>query len=296
MTVLITPLVDATSPRRLVWLASGADGRPLGTASLRLPPDEGHADLELDVHPAERRAGVGSRLLVEAAAAAAGRKGLRSVLTQPVDEGSPGDRFCVARGLRLVLRLTYTRLDLALPLPAAGADVPGYRLIHWEGRVSDELAETFARSRSAMDDMPMDDADYTPDPWDVDRLHAVADAVSHRGEILCVTAAQSDDGEIAGFTELVVPGDGRGDAQHYGTGVLPAHRGRGLARWMKAGQIARVRTRFPELGGLLADTADSNTAMRRVNDSLGYGFTHRSLLYQYDVGQGSTTQRRQRAS
>ncbi|XVV13682.1 GNAT family N-acetyltransferase [Actinoplanes sp. CA-131856] len=296
MTVLISSLVDASSPRRLVWLASGVDGWPLGMASLRLPPDEGHADLELDVHPAERRAGVGTRLLEAVVAAAAAQEGLRSVLTQPVDEGSAGDEFCASLGLRAVLRLTYTRLDLALPLPAVPADVPGYRLIHWEGRVADELAETFARSRSAMDDMPMDDADYTPDPWDVERLHSVADAVSRRGEVLCVTAAQSDDGEIAGFTELVVPGDGRGDGQHYGTGVLPPHRGRGLARWMKASQISQVRGRFPELAGLLADTADSNAAMRRVNDLLGYGFTHRSLIYQLDLGQGSTTQRRQRAS
>ncbi|MFC3744287.1 GNAT family N-acetyltransferase [Paractinoplanes deccanensis] len=282
MTVQITPLVDALVRNRLAWLASGEDGRPLGTAFLRLPPGGGYADLELDVHPAERRCGVGTSLLQAVVEAAGTRDGLRSLLTQPVREDSPGDLFCAARGLRRVLRLTYTRLPLDGPLPTH-ADVRGYRLVHWEGTVPGELAATFARSRSAMDDMPMDDADYTPDPWDVDRVHAVADAVSRRGEILCVTAALSDDGEIAGFTELVVPGDGRGDAQHYGTGVLPAHRGHGLARWMKAAQIARVRARFPALAGLLADTADSNAAMRRVNDSLGYVPTHRSLLYQHDL-------------
>ena len=52
---------------------------------------------------------------------------------------------------------------------------------------------------------------------------------------------------------------------------------------MKAEQITHVRGRFPELAGLLADTADSNVAMRRVNDSLGYLPTHRSLLYQADL-------------
>ncbi|MEV4344452.1 GNAT family N-acetyltransferase [Actinoplanes sp. NPDC049596] len=282
MSAQITPLVDPSVKNRLVWLASAGDGRPLGTASLRLPPGGGYADLELDVHPAERRSGVGTRLLGVVIEAAAAAEGLRSVLTQPVREGSPGDLFCAARGLRPVLKLTYTRFSLDASLPTH-PDVPGYRLIHWEGAVPDDLAATFARSRSAMDDMPMDDADYTPDPWDVERLHAVADAVSRRGETLCVTAALSEDGEIAGFTELVVPGDGAGDAQHYGTGVLPAHRGRGLARWMKAAQIARIHARFPALTGLLADTADSNTAMRRVNDSLGYRPTHRSLIYQYDL-------------
>jgi ribosomal protein S18 acetylase RimI-like enzyme len=283
MTLQITPLVDPDAPRRLLWLASGHDKRPLGTASLRLPPNGGYADLEIEVHPVERRSGVGSRLLAAALKAAAAQDGLRSVLTEPVEEGSAGDHFCAARGLRRVLALTYTRLALDDAPPPVTAGVAGYRLIHWEGLVPDEWVATFARSRSAMDDMPMDDADYTPDTWDVERLRTVAEAVSDRGDILCVTAALGDDGEIAGFTELVVPGDGSGDGQHYGTGVLPDHRGHGLARWMKAEQITRVRARFPALAALVADTADSNTAMRRVNDSLGYRRTHRSLLYQHDV-------------
>ncbi|MEU8664545.1 GNAT family N-acetyltransferase [Actinoplanes philippinensis] len=129
----------------------------------------------------------------------------------------------------------------------------------------------------------MDDAAWTPDVWDVARLHTVAAAVATRGEILLTTAAIGADGEIAGFTEVVLAGDGAGDGQHYGTGVLPEHRGRGLARWLKAAQIEEIRARFPKLDGLLADTADSNTVMRRVNDALGYRPTHRSLLYQVDL-------------
>jgi RimJ/RimL family protein N-acetyltransferase len=107
--------------------------------------------------------------------------------------------------------------------------------------------------------------------------------VARRGEILRTTAVIGADGEIAGFTELVAPGDGTGDALHYGTGVLPDHRGRGLAHWMKAESIAAARARFPRLAGLVADTADSNAAMRRVNESLGYRATHRSLLYRLDL-------------
>ncbi|MCO8270653.1 GNAT family N-acetyltransferase [Actinoplanes sp. TRM 88003] len=115
------------------------------------------------------------------------------------------------------------------------------------------------------------------------RPRRLAWLASDRGDILCTTAVVAADGEIAGFTELVVPGDGAGDAQHYGTGVLPEHRGHGLGRWMKAEQINRTRARFPRLDGLLADTADDNAAMRRVNDALGYRPTHRSALYQLDL-------------
>ncbi len=285
MSVLITPLTEPAvrsgTSHRLAWLAAAPEGWPLGSAFLRLPAVGQTAELDLVVHPAERRAGVGTRLL-DAVTAAAGERGLRGVLTGAVDAGSAGERFCVARGLRRVLALTYTRLALEGAPPQADA-VPGYRLVHWEGTVPDDLAETFARSRRAMDDMPMDEAGYLPEPWDVERLHRIADAVAQRGDVLSTVAAVAADGEIAAFTELVVPRAGVGDGLHYGTGVLPEHRGRGLARWMKADAIGRVRHRHPGLAGLVADTADSNVAMRRVNESLGYRATHRSLLYRLDL-------------
>ena len=284
MTVSVTHLIDpvqSESGRRLAWLASGHDGRPLGTAFLWVPAAEAVAELELTVHLAERRAGVGKRLL-RAATGAAAEQGMSSLRTEAVARDSAGEQFCRANGFRTVLALTYTRRPME-DGPAAAVPAPGYRLIHWDGMVPDELAGTYARSKRAMDDMPMGEAATAPEPWTVERLHFVAEVVARRGDILCTTAAVAADGEIAGFTELVVPGDGTGDAQHYGTGVLPAHRGHGLARWMKAEQINRTRERFPHLAGLLADTADDNDAMRRVNDLLGYRPTHRSALYQLDL-------------
>ncbi|MFB7592240.1 GNAT family N-acetyltransferase [Streptomyces sp. NPDC056169] len=161
---------------------------------------------------------------------------------------------------------------------------PGYRLASWRGTVPDDLAQTFAASRRAMDDMPMEDTDYGTVTWDVDRVRAAARAVRDRGDQLhTVVAIDTTDGSIAGFTELVVPGNGTGDGQHYGTGVLPEHRGHGLGRWMKAESIREAHGRYPDLGGLLTDTADSNTHMRRISDSLDYVPTHTTVQYQLDL-------------
>ncbi|WP_436756803.1 N-acetyltransferase family protein [Streptosporangium sp. V21-05] len=300
MSIQIVPLADphpSASSHRLVWLASDGDGAPVGSAFLRLFDREGQdhlAELELNVHPAERRAGVGSELLARAVAGA-GSEGRRCVLAQ-AGAGTPGDLFLAARGFRKVLTLTYARLALAnatvdtaasahASVDAAAVSPPaGYRLRSWDGTVPDELADTFTASRRAMDDMPMDDTDYGVVVWDVERVRAAAKAIADRGESLhTVVAVDESDGSIAGFTELVVPGDGKGDGQHYGTGVLPEHRGHGLARWMKAEAIRQARERHPDLGGLLADTADSNTHMRAVNDSLGYRPTHRTFQYQLDL-------------
>ncbi|MFE0800197.1 GNAT family N-acetyltransferase [Streptomyces sp. NPDC058812] len=293
MSLRITPLTDPTHgphDRRLAWLASDADSTPVGTAFLRLFTSAGQehlAELSLHVHPVERRKSVGTRL-VDAAVAAARDNTRRRVVAQS-EAGSPGDHFLSARGFRKVLTLRFARLPLAdVDVTALDEIVerpcPGYRLVSWQGTVPDDLARTFAASRRAMDDMPMDDADHGIVVWDVDRVRAAAKAIDDRGDHLhTVVAIDTSDDSIAGFTELVVPGDGTGDGQHYGTGVLPEHRGHGLARWMKAESIRQARQNHPELGGLLTDTADSNTYMRRVNDGLGYAPTHTTLQYQLDL-------------
>ncbi|GCB52810.1 GNAT family N-acetyltransferase [Streptomyces sp. NL15-2K] len=293
MSLRITPLTDpeaGASSRRLAWLAAGADGAPLGSAFLRLFTKEGQehlAELELAVHVTERRRGVGTRLL-EAAVAAARAEGRRSLLAQ-AEHASPADLFLAARGFRRVLGLTYARLALAGADHAAIEELaraprPGYRLTEWDGVVPDELALSYADSRRAMDDMPMEGTDYGRVVWDVERIVAAAEAVAKRGDLLHTMAAVDvSDGSVVGFSELVVPGDGRGDGQHYGTAVLPEHRGHGLARWMKAASILRARARHPELARLCTDTADSNAPMRAVNDALGYVPTRRAVEYQLDL-------------
>lgn len=292
MSLHITPLTDpAHGPhgRRLAWLASDADSIPVGTAFLRLfDGGQQHlAELDLRVHPAERRNGVGSRLL-NTSVATARDHARRCVLAQAEAE-SPGDHFLAARGFRKVLTLRYTRLPLADVDTAVLTEIverphPGYQLTSWQGTVPDALSQTFAASRRAMDDMPMDDTDYGTVTWDVNRVRAAAKAVEQRGDHLhTVVAIDTATGSIAGFTELVIPGNGAGDGRHYGTGVLPEHRGHGLGRWMKAESIRQAHQDYPELGGLLTDTADSNTHMRRINDGLGYVPTHTTHQHQLDL-------------
>ncbi|WP_127355293.1 GNAT family N-acetyltransferase [Actinacidiphila soli] len=287
MPIRLTPL---THPDRLVWLAADPAGHPVGSAFLRLfdRPGQDHlAELELAVHPADRRHGTGTQLLT-AAITAAREAGKRCVIAQAVAD-SPGAHFLPGHGFRRVLTLTYARLalaeaDIAALTAAVARPHPGYHLVSWDGTVPDHLAQTYADSRHAMDDMPMDDTDFGTVTWDIPRLRAVAQAVADRGDHLHTVAAlhQPTDAIVA-FTELVVPGDGTGDAQHYGTAVLPAHRGHGLAAWLKAQSILHARTHHPALTGLLTDTADSNTYMRRINDALGYAPTHRTITYQLDL-------------
>ena len=270
----LTPLTDPDYrpfSRRIAWLAADADGNPVGSAFLRLNSRESQAhlaELQLNVHPAERRRGVGSQLLGAVVSAAHDHE-VRTLLADATAD-SPADRFLQHHDFAIGLTLVYARLRLADAHPAV-PDVPGYRLISWRGVVPDELAQTFTDARSGMNDAPSGDIAYEADPWDVERTWHAAQVIEERGDRLTTVAAVDDStGAIIGFTELVVPGDGKGDAQHYGTAVLPEHRGHGLALWMKAEQILETRVRFPDLAGLLTDTGDTNGPMRRINSRLGY--------------------------
>jgi GNAT superfamily N-acetyltransferase len=196
---------------------------------------------------------------------------------------SPGDHFLAKHGFTVGLTLVFTWLPLrdsavpGIPAPA------GYRLVTWHGAPPDELIESFTVTRAAMNDAPVGDISYGVETWDVERSRFVAEVVAQRGDHLHTVAAIHDaTGEVVAFTELVVPGEGRGDAQNYGTAVRTAHRGHGLARWIKAEQVRLIRIAYPELSGLLTDTAESNQAMRRVNDALGYQVTHRTHRFRLD--------------
>ena len=88
---------------REVWLAAGQDGdgarRPvLGWYRLELPERENQdrANLDLFVHPAERRRGLGTALLRHAAERAAGHG--RSVLAGATRDGTPGAAFARSAG------------------------------------------------------------------------------------------------------------------------------------------------------------------------------------------------------
>ncbi|MFF4343669.1 GNAT family N-acetyltransferase [Kitasatospora sp. NPDC001540] len=299
MTFRLTALTDpAGGPRsrRLAWLAAAPDGTPLGSAFLRLFTSPGQAhlcELTLDVHPAERRRGAGSALL--AAAVAAAREDGRGALLAQAVEGSPGDAFLTARGFERALVLDFGRLDLtaaatapgpaAAPAPAPAVELPpGYRLVSWVGSCPGEWLTAFTRSRTAMDDMPMGDTGFGTVVWDEERVLSAARAVADRGELLhTVAVLETATGELVGFSELVLPADRSGDAQHYGTAVQPAHRRRGLARAMKAEAIRWTRAEHPGITGLLTDTAEHNTGMLAVNRALGYRSTHRSVEFRLSL-------------
>lgn len=274
---------------RLTWLATGADGCPVGVAGLRLftSPGRDHlAELELHVDPAHRRLGTGS-LLLAAVVAACRAEDRRSLIVEAAAD-SPGDAFCQKRNFRQALALNHLilhldQLDEATVLQVAEAEYPGYRLTGWTGTVPDDLAAAFATAKNAMNDMPVGDLDYGTEHWDADRVRAMAQVIADRGDTLLTLAAVHDDGAMAGYTEILLPQGAAPRAQQYDTAVVPAHRGHGLGLWIKTAMVRRLRAEHPGVAEIETDCAEDNVHMLAVNHRLGFRSYRRTREFQLDV-------------
>ena len=283
---LTTP---ASGSRLVLWLVRGTRSDPVATAVLRLfsQPGRGEvAEVEMTVHPAHRRMGAGSRLL-STVTEAARTAGCRSMVTE-VAAGTSAERFLINRDFSPVVRLTWLRLALA-EVPEAIhklPDVPhaGYRLVSWDGTVPDDLAAGYARARQDTAGLPAGTPGAGGAVWDEARLRERAGVVERRGErLLTVAAVREADGEVAGFTELVVPVALEGRARQHDTAVLPGDRGHGLGLWLKAGMLRRVGAEHPGVTEIETGTAADNRHMLAVNTALGFRPQRRTVKFRLDL-------------
>ncbi|MGW7331280.1 GNAT family N-acetyltransferase [Streptomyces sp. NPDC054840] len=272
--------------RAALWAADGGTG----VAALILFTDEANAHTAfldvLAVRPDMRRRGLG-RALWEQVRAELLAHGRTSVSTL-VDLGGPGEAFAQSLGFGNVLPMAWYEQDVTRPQDPAGAGAPvpvapGYELRAWHGLVPDDWAAPLATAHGAMGDAPTGDIDEKAEPWTPQRLHAAHQLVLDRGGEITTAAAVTPRGEVAAYTELVLPDPAGPRALQYDTVVAPAHRGHGLGRAVKLHMLEQARHRYPALRRIATTVADENTAMRAVNASLGYRLHRPAAYYQLSL-------------
>jgi len=268
--------------RHLLWEAV-QDGDVIGVGYARLPHEPGRAG-EIDVHvrPDRRRLGAGSRLLAVAAEQLRAG-GARTVLAQ-VMAGTPAVPFLESHHFRCVLTLqelmlSVRELDPARLRALAESGPAAYRVIRWRGNAPEVFAQEFAAAKVATAEPPAGEQMN----WDVERVREMAEMVAKRGDDLYTVAALHDDGSIAGFTEMVVPGAQPWRAIQHDTTVVPEHRGRRIGIWLKATMLEWLRAERPEVAEVETDNADDNRHMLAVNEELGFRRFRESREYLADL-------------
>jgi GNAT superfamily N-acetyltransferase/RimJ/RimL family protein N-acetyltransferase len=261
-----------------VWLAT-EEGSAAGWYRLEMPARENldQASLNLIVHPAERRRGVGLALLRHAASRAAAHG--RTVLNAGAREGSPGEAFARSLGAKPGLVEIQRVLEIGqleqgklarLRGPAERA-AAGYSLVSWVGPVPEEFIEHAAAAYDAMSDAPRD-PETVAAQWDAQRVRErINDVRPQLGMRDYTVAARHDDtGELAALTEMSVDPGNPGWGHQLYTVVTRKHRGHRLGLLLKIAMMQLLATTEPQLERITTWNAQSNEHMIAVNEALGY--------------------------
>jgi GNAT superfamily N-acetyltransferase/predicted GNAT family acetyltransferase len=220
---------------------------------------------DLAVLPPYRRRGIGTALLEELRSAAR-EVGASSFFGHHWSED--GRAFAAHVGARDDHRDVRATLDLRtaeLPEPAVPA---GWRLVTWVGAAPEDLLESYARARDAINDAPMPDGSEAPTITAPD-VRELEETAAKRGREVRATVAIDDRNEVAGFTDLrLTPGDTTASTDD--TAVAAWARGQGIGRAVKVESLRRLRADHPQVETVTTMNAEHNAAMRHINTSVGF--------------------------
>jgi hypothetical protein len=171
-------------------------------------------------------------------------------------------------GAAVTYREVRSLLRLPLPEGIAAQPVDGYSLCSWVGAAPDELLDSFARARDAINDAP--GFDDEPEVWTAARVRDLEAALAKRDRDVRVTVALDPGVEVTAFTELRISHAAGSVAGTEDTATVTKHRRRGLGRWVKLESLRRLQQDRPDVRLVSTSNAEENEAIRSLNRSLGF--------------------------
>lgn len=268
-------------------LAGRVDGVVVASGELKLPvlDNTDHAGIGAWTHPDHRGRGYGSAMLarLEQLSRHEGRTVLDAEACYPYDAppdggGHPYADFLVRRGYRYGIGDVNRRLDLPvsdeLLAELAAKAAPhhaAYTLKSFVGPVPDDLAVAYAAlSASLITEAPLGELEREPENPDVSVLRANEETLARQGRTKYTTVATADDGELAGFTDLIMSEHDPGRVFQWGTLVPRAHRGHRLGLALKVANLGFLQALRPDARLVTTYNAEVNRHMIGVNERLGF--------------------------
>lgn len=270
-----SPLATTTT-----WISWQDDReRIVGRGQLVLPTSGANEHLgqaTIEVLPEARGRHLG-RALLAAIAAALRAADRRVLIVKTTDRVPAGARFMEKLGAEAGLAAHAQQLAIAdldrerIGRWCAAGPHTDYELVLWDGPYPDADLEAIAALMEVMNTQPHGGLSVERQAVTAAMLRQVERALATQGARRWTLAARERaTGRLAGFTEMMwMPSKPHLLLQTH-TGVVPEHRGRGLARWLKAELLDHVPPRCPESRFVRTSNADTNAAMLKVNAELGF--------------------------
>jgi GNAT superfamily N-acetyltransferase len=278
------------------------DGEPVGYVIVELPTLDNleNSYVELVVHPAYRRRGVGRFMYAHAleTVRAAGRRRVMASSTRQVPGGperdGAGSAFAEAMGLQPALTDIRRKLEVSHVDPAvhdrllaeAWARADGYSLVKWRDRVPDEYVDDVAYLDGRLvTDAPMGDLALEPERIDAARVRQREEAQAARGTRSYAAGMRHDaSGRLVALTALGLEKTIPEHAWQWITLVDPDHRGHRLGTIVKIENLRYALEHETALRSIDTWNAESNAYMISINDAMGFRAIDAGVEWQVEIG------------
>ncbi len=276
---------DHTRYERRRYVAETADGEIVAFGEWGHSPAVFHPRkfwIEVDVHPSQRRRGIGTRLWNHAVRALDEFDPLQ--LRANARETSPESiRFLERRGFVEVMRTWESVLDLTAFDPSPFGryfegleDIEFTTLAAEEGSRPDLHEALYEQETSLMSDVPL------PGPYTPISFEMFEGWFDDPGSLPDGYFLAKEGGDYVGKCVLVAQMESEGELTHGLTGVAKTHRGRGLAmalkvtalQWAKEQGYTRVRTWNDSM----------NVGILAINEKLGFQREPAWITYVKELG------------
>jgi mycothiol synthase len=251
------------------------------------------AQFDITVLPEYRRQGLGRQLL-SLIAETVQQEDRRLLLTDTIDRAPGGEAFMkrigAQKGLEAhtnQLRITELEHDRVTEWLRRGQqNLAEFELGFWDGAYPEDKLQEVAELYELTNQQPMGDLEIEDMHMTPEQLRQVEKNIFARGsQRWTFYIVERATGKFAGYTEAIwnpnrpeVLGQGM-------TGIFPQYRNKGLGRWLKAAMLAKVLQEHPQVKYIRTGNADSNAAMLKINNELGFKPYMADTLWQVELQQ-----------
>ena len=158
---------------------------------------------------------------------------------------------------------------------------PQTKLEIYDGPLPEAMWPEFAVQRSTLlNTIPFEGLDVGQIIITPDRIREHQERAALAGEVTHDVMTREPDGVISGMTDVNWAPYRRTLIEQQFTGVLPAARGRGIGKWIKAAMLLHVRELYPDAEWVVTGNAHSNAPMLKINRTMGFKAYRTGVEYQ----------------
>ena len=167
---------------------------------------------------------------------------------------------------------------------------PDTKLERYDDHIPDSMLAEYAPQLAALlNTMPWDDLEHGPIVASPEILRVEYASMDAAGEKHYTVLTREPSGVISGITDMTWAPYRPQMLEQLFTGVLPAARGRGIGKWIKASMLKRMHELYPDAQWVATGNADSNGPMLAINHRLG--FKQHRWGAEYQIGRDAFAER-----